>query len=282
MSKKTKTPHLTELFVHGQDVTISVYANGQNYEVDVWMQRPSPVQRDKAQKKARARRASAKVGMLTGEDALSVEQEIEEMDKDEIAESLVGFDVNEMGEQAQNEILYDEDFGSDWTPDGFDYFGLLEAHGSRMNELLEYNDALEEGQEEEIVDVGNDDELKNLMGVIDKFEKEKAERLESIKEAKTESYMRKKESELRKDFKKRWIDIEAGLAYYQEYRLWMLYYAIRTEDNHHEFYFKNSNDVLELPSTVQAQFFSAYEAIDMGVEDIKNWLSLLNSYSLSE
>ena len=279
---KTKTPHLTELFVHGQDVTISVYANEQNYEVEVWMQRPNPVHRDKAQKKARARRAATKAIMLSGEEQLAVEQEIEEMDKSEIADSLVEFDANEMSERAQNDLLYDKDIGSDWSGDGNDYTALLEAHGDRMNELLEFNEALEEGQEDEIIALSEDEELVRVMGLIEDFEKEKAERLKEIKSITKEDYMRRKESELRKDFKKRWTDIEAGLAYYQEYRVWMLYYAIRNVDNHSEFYFDNADDVLELPQMVQAQFFSAYEAIDMGVEDIKNWLSLLNSYNLSE
>lgn len=279
---KTKTPHLTELFVHGQDVTISVYANGQNYEIDVWMQRPSPVHRDKAQKKARARRAATKAMMLSGEEQLAVEQEIEEMDKSEIVDSLVEFDANDMSERAQNDILYDKDVGSDWSGEGNDYTALLEAHGDRMNELLEFNEALEEGQEDQAIVASEDEELLRIMDLIEKFEKEKAERLVEIKDLSKEKYMRRKESELRKEFKKRWTDIEAGLAYYQEYRVWMLYYAIRNEGNHSEFYFENSDDVLELPQMVQAQFFSAYEAIDMGVEDIKNWLSLLNSYNLSE
>jgi hypothetical protein len=110
--KKTdKKPHLTDLFVHGQDVTISVYANSQNYEIDVWMQRPSPVHRDKAQKKGRSRRAAQKALMLSGEEALAVEQEIDEMDKDEVAKSIIEFDANDIGEQAQNEVLYKEDIG---------------------------------------------------------------------------------------------------------------------------------------------------------------------------
>jgi hypothetical protein len=151
-----------------------------------------------------------------------------------------------------------------------------------MGELLEHNEALEEGQEEEIIELGTDEELVRIMDLIEQFEEEKKERQEAIADLKLEELMRSKESELRKEFKKRWVDIEAGLAYYQEYRLWMLYYAIRDIDNHATLYFQDPNDVLELPSTVQAQFFSAYEAIDMGVEDIKNWLSLLNSYNLSE
>lgn len=282
MVKKTKQPHLTELFTHGQEVTLSVYANNQNYEIEVWMQRPNPVQRDKAQKMARAKRAASKAAMVSGEDALSVESEIDEMEKEEICKSIIEFSANDLEEQAKNEVLYDKEIGSDWTAEGHDYFSLLEAHGNRMNELLEFNESLEEGQEEQFIEVSKDEELVAIMDLIEKFETEKKERLVLIKEAKTEALMRRKESELRKEFKKKWVDVEAGLAYYQEYRLWMLYYAIRNTDNHSQFYFDAPGDVLELPQMVQVQFFSAYEAIDMGIEDIKNWLSLLNSYSLSE
>jgi len=275
-------PHLRDLYGEGQEIVIKVWATDELQEVPVWMRRPNPIDQQEAQRSGRAVRARTKLRMSEGDERLALEQEIDGLKKGEVCDQLISFSKAEFDAQAQNDVLYDEKVGDDWSETGDnDLHDVTEAYQARWVEIVEMNEE-RESEEQELVQPENDVELQRLQAVIDEFEKQIQERSIELVDAEKAGLMRFKRSGLNKKLIERNIEVEADLEFYQEYQLQMLFYACREPDDHSQPYFKSPREILEYPQLVRTQLSTAYEAQEMGVENIKNWLSLLSSSDSSE
>jgi hypothetical protein len=118
--------------------------------------------------------------------------------------------------------------------------------------------------------------LLDLQAEYASFDTETAERLDALMDRERAKFEGKKLAELRAALTKRIVDLEGDMAWYQEYRIRMLFHACRKMESRKEHYFNDMEDILELPSPVQSQLMMALDQIDRG-GDAKNSDSLLES-----
>jgi hypothetical protein len=204
------------------------------------------------------------------------EQSIEPLEsKTELIDAIVGYDEAKLRSQAYNEVLFGDE-GSDWGENGSRLLGSLDAVQTRMAEIERHNDTLDEGDEDLIIQYGEDQELLDLQAEYASFDTETAERLDALMDRERAKFEGKKLAELRAALTKRIVDLEGDMAWYQEYRIRMLFHACRKMESRKEHYFNDMEDILELPSPVQSQLMMALDQIDRG-GDAKNSDSLLES-----
>lgn len=274
---KDKQPHIRDLFVRGEEAEIRFFADGEMQHIPVYLKKPTPLEQQEAQRKARIEKARTRLRLSEGEDRLALEQELSSLDKDGLIEVLMSFHASELEQRAHNDVMYG-DYGSDWSSDGEDMVAIAQAHTDRWSEIIEENEV--RAQEEiELVDTDKDPELMRIQTKIDKFNEEKLERQNDLVESKLADMRKWKRSTVFDKAMEKYIEVEADLAFYQEYQLYMLYEAVRYPDDHTKHYFQSPDEILEYPQVIRAQLSSAYEAMDIGAEHVKNLGSLLSSSS---
>lgn len=273
-----KTPHLSDLFKSGQLVKVQV-ADPEDPERDIdlelWFQRPTAVQQQEALTKARAKQArlQEKVSDRDSDEFLSIKQSVSELNTiDDLVEALYAFEEGELRQEAYNEVLYNKDVGSDWGEEGEIYLDLLGGIRDRFEEIVG------EGVDDESMKaVDEDEEIKNLQAVQEKFESEVEAQLEQKATVKRAALANGTAEDLREALIKKLIGVEGGMAWMQEYRIRMLYYTVRYPDNHKKLYFKNPDDIWDLPDSVRDQLQNLWDETDQDLSDLKNSLSLLRS-----
>ena len=276
MVKKDKQPHIRDLFVRGEDAEVRFFAEGEMQHIPVYLKKPTPLEQQEAQRKARIVKARTRLRLAEGEDRLALEQELGSLEKDDLIGVLMSFHASELDQRAHNDVLYGKDYGSDWSSEGEDMIALSQAHTDRWGEIIDDNE-LRAKEEVELVDTDKDPELMRIQAKIDKFNEEKTERENDLVESKMADMRKWKKSTVFEKAMDKYVEVEADLAFYQEYQLYMLYEAVRFPDDHAKHYFQSPNEILEYPQVIRAQLSAAYEAMDMGAEHIKNLGSLLSS-----
>ena len=271
-----KPAHLSELFRRGKIVEVTVgdpEAEGQTFQI--YMQKPSSVQHDEAITKARAQGARLKLRYEdpTSDERVSLKHRIATIEnRSALIDEIVGFEGKRLRQQAMNEVLYG-DVGSDWGGEdqsGTLYLDLLSAHVKRIEEIALWN---EDADEETQINSAQDEELLQIIDKLDQFERETLDREQVLSDQERTKHRNLDVEALRDMLYNQTVDAEAALAWYQEYRTGMLYYACRYPDDHRKFYFSAPNDVLDLPSHIQNQLFNAFDELDKGVESVKNLLT---------
>ena len=278
MAKDKKQPHIRDLFVRGEEAEVRFFADGEMQHISVYLKKPTPLEQQEAQRKARIVKARTRLRLSEGDDRLALEQELTSLDKDDLIGVLMSFHKGELDQRAYNDVLYSEDYGSDWTSTGEDMIALSQAHTDRWSEIIDDNEIRVE-EEIELVDTDKDPELMRIQAKIDKFNEEKLERETEMTDKKIADMRKWKRSTVFEKTMEKYVEVEADLAFYQEYQLYMLYEAVRFPDDHVKHYFQSPDEILEYPQVIRSQLSSAYEAMDMGAEHIKNLGSLLNSSS---
>jgi len=276
MAKDKKQPHIRDLFVRGEEAEIRFFAEGEMQHISVYLKKPTPLEQQEAQRKARIVKARTRLRLSDGDDRLALEQELASLEKDGLIDVLMSFHSGELEQRAHNDILYSKEYGSDWTSTGEDMIALSQAHTDRWGEIIDDNE-LRAKEEVELVDTDKDPELMRIQKKLDKFNKEKTERESDMTEKKVADMNKWKKSTVFDKTMEKYVEVEADLAFYQEYQLCMLYEAVRFPDDHVKHYFQSPDEILEYPQVIRAQLSAAYEAMDMGAEHIKNLGSLLSS-----
>ena len=67
------------------------------------------------------------------------------------------------------------------------------------------------------------------------------------------------------------------MAWYEEYRVYQVYYACRYPEDHNKLYFSRADKILGMPPGVRQQLFDAFDEIDVAGLDLKNLLTSLSS-----
>jgi len=271
--------HLKDLFREGEEVVI-VDTRGNEYPI--WVMRPSTLQQEEARERANGRLSKFKFEARdkTSDRYMSMMMAFDEIeDYDSLIEIRLKYDEADAHELAFNAVLYGtegDDDESKWMKDER-YFTLLRSIADRSTEIAEYNAQMEEAGSDERISSADDELLNKLLGdqqeFIDEVDVVKNRHL-AEREA---EYRTQTREEIIEDLIKKSIDLDGRMTWYEDYKNRMIYYACRYVDDHKRFYFENQEDVMELPSYVKTQLYTAYERIDRGTDDLKNLLSLPNS-----
>lgn len=289
MSEERKRVHLRELFRTGKEVKFDVETDEGPQEVLLWIRKPTAGQQDEALNKAKGQQARRR-NVYKDKDSdqyLSYWSDIEQMDsKEDLIDNLFKFDRQRFKTQAYNDVLYneeyiprDEDGEPKWGEGNQKYLELLVGIQNRMDEILKFNEELEDEDSDLWVKFEEDEELQRLEAERDEFESVVDERFEQLKNGFEVEHGRKKLEELRTLLMKRLIDSDASLAWYEEYRKWMLFFACRDYDDRTRTYFSKPDEVLELPGHVLQILEDHLNDLDRSGADIKNLPSLQPSFS---
>lgn len=265
-----KTPHLSDIFKSGKDTKIVFPGKP---EVDVWVERPSPDQHEECMKRARSDRAR-RYHELTAEDSdehLALLQEVGGLDKEELVQALLDRETRTLERQALHDVLYSEDFGSDWGKEGEKWSAVLDGLQERIEEIRVHNDELKAANAESgFIDIEKDEEIIRLSAVQSSFEAEVgARKAELVGDRKIEIALDPIDK-LRKSLLEQRVSLECDLAWYATFKYEQLFRAVRYQHDHSTLYFKNTSQIQGLPRPVQDQLFEALSEVDVNVEDLKN------------
>lgn len=249
-------PHLRDLVKIGEVVTIEVG----DVEVEIYMRKPGQVQQEDAAGKARAAQTRRKlIYQEDSDERKSILDTVEGLGQDERAELLINMGES-LHQRARNEVLYSEDYGSDWGEEGEHLIGYLDALDARLLFLEE--------QGEEVPD--HDQEVLNLRAEIDRFEREVHSRQKELEDIEKRRIAQLSEEEVVGQLTNGLITTESNLAWYQEYMDWMLYYACRDPENNAKSYFKNITEMRDMPEQIISQIRNRYENLSLDGGDLKN------------
>jgi hypothetical protein len=281
MEEGMSQAHLSELFRTGKIVALEVADpddDSSTIKVDVWMRKPHPSQQDEAMEKARAKQARRLRELRDPESDfhLAMTLEVAEMDHDLLVDQLCRFRETKLRQQAHNEVMFSEEFGSDWGTSGHKYLDLVAAVSQRMQEVADKNKSLPEGSPERIR-FDDDKELVKLQEEQFVFEQEVRDRTDQLMLEHRKTLSPKTDEDLRLELIKINQETEASLIWYQEYRTNLLFYAIRYPDDRKKLYFNTPYDILELPIRITNILFDEYDQLDRGTDLLKNLPSPLPS-----
>lgn len=275
-----KVPHLSDLFETGTLIKLSL---GEDAEIELWLEKPATVQQDDAINKAKAKRARVMVAHRDekSDEFVALDAEMKGMSRDALTDQLLQIKDDDFRKQATSEVLYG-DQGTDWGEQGEDYIDLLDAVNQRIIEIREHNDSLTEDDSHLIILAGKDEELLRLEEVSKKFGAEVDERRQVLADGETALLGNAETEELRERVHESRVELDAHLAWFQEYRMRMLYYSVRYPGKHEKRYFDNMDQLMQLPGWVQQALLGQYDEFETGGESTKKLLSLLSSSDLSE
>ena len=270
--------HLSDLFEVGKIVTVAYPGKP---ETQVWVERPSPDQHEECTRKARADRARRYQELMddNSDERLALFQEVQKMDKEQVVDALMEKERRNLERQALNDVLFSEDYGSDWGSEGEKWSAILEAITDRYREIDDRNAELKaaNADEEALTDPDQDEEIQRLSKVQGNFEAEVKERRdELVKDKRTEIAVGRVDA-LRRELIQQRIELECDIAWFATFKFEQLYRAVRYINDHTVLYFKNSNQIKALPRVVQEQLMEGLNEVDIDVEALKNSLAPLPS-----
>ena len=273
--------HLSDLFRAGKELTVT---DNNDVEYVLWLQRPSATQQEEARESAnvRALRLKMQYKERDGDRYLVLHETMEEMtDHEELLDTRTKYNEGDIRNKAFNEVLYNEDHGEDWDTDGR-YLALLGALSDRWEEINRYNEEMEAADSEDRILPEEDDSLQELLEQQQKFSDQVNTRVDELIEAEKQKHVNKPDAQLRNEIVKESIDVESRVFWYETHQIKMLYYACRRTEDHDKFYFDSADDVLNLPTHIRQDLYTAYDDLERGSEEVKNSLSLPSSSDSSE
>lgn len=273
-----ETPHLSELFENGTEVTVAYPGKP---ETKLWIERPSPDQHEECMKKARSDRARRyyELNDEKSDERLALLQEVNGMTKEEIVEALLERQRRFLDRQALNDVLFSEEYGSDWGKEGEKWSEVLDAISERYKEIDERNAELEaaKADEDALTNPDEDEELNRLSKIQEKFEEEVTERrADLLEDAKREIAVKNIEL-LREELIDHRTNLEADLTWFTTFKFEQLFRAVRYPSDHSVLYFKSASQIKALPRVVQEQLMDGLNQVDIDVEALKNSLTPLSS-----
>jgi len=273
----TQPAHLTDLFETGQEVPITYPGKP---ETAVWVERPNPDQHEECMRKARADRARRYHELMDPEsdERLALVQDAEAMDKEALVEAILEKYTRNLERQALNDVLFSEEFGSDWGKEGEKWTAVLDGLQARFEEINVHNKALDAAKAEEgQIDIEADPEVVRLTTIQDQFQADVAARSADLVTDKKIEIALENIKALRKDLIQQRIELECDLQWFASFKYEQLYYAVRYPNDHTQLYFRRSSQIKSLPNVVQEQLMDGLNEVDLDVDALKNSLTPLPS-----
>lgn len=250
--------HMRDFFLKGKSLTIEMPGSP---GFELWIQKPGPLQFEDANRKGRVAAARIRSALLRAD---SVEHEalmleIENMDLDTVVKELLGHKKAELERQAFNDVLFSEEYGSDWGKDGIKYTDLLDAMVARSNELAE----LAGDENLRASELLKDEEYKRLDDLMKLFQEEVEARFHDLQDAaEQEQKVNVPIDELRKKYLTSRVDIEGQTEWFTEFKMWSAYYSVRDPDDHSAMYFANPEEFKSMPAVVQRQIIDVLDSLE--------------------
>lgn len=260
--------HLRDLVEPGRVVTVTAtLQDGSTQDISLFMRKPNVVQQEDALKKAKTSQARKRADYANheGGDYMTLIESMRQMELSDIIDTLVSLSPKELREQARNEVLYGDE-GSDWGDEG----GVLFEAKAALEQIHDqYASGIIAG--DEMGNIDDDPQVKELRGLIDRFVDEVAERREELERKEKVRLSGLSEEELKSMLLDRLIDTECNIAWYETYSDWMLYYSCKDVDKNEKNYFDNLSEMRELPGYIRDQLLQHYQDLaTSNAGDIKN------------
>lgn len=259
---------LTDLYVKGEEVRFDAEGATKgpfespptDDQVCVWVQPPSPLQREMALRDAQATRARAVLNAKRdneSEERLTALSFIEDMGPDTLIEYVMLSEADDRRREAMRDVLgYEE-----WA------------------DISELQDAMRQFDE---ADASEDDpEFAALLEKDVEFGKQIDKRVKELEEAAREVMKQTPKEKLEERALARRADLQAGQVFMRTYERHMLFYACRVHDDHTELFFEDVTELSEQPDFVIEQLGDVLASFIQDGGQAKNSLRAVSSSASS-
>lgn len=229
-------------------------------QVAMWIQAPSPYQREMALRDAQAARAKALLRAKRDEESeenLTSRAFLSEMTPETLSEYVLMIDEEERQNTAIREVLSREEWAE---------FPALQDSFRRM---------------EEVGGNPEDDEWKDLMEADRRYGNQVAERENELSEAARESLKYLSSEELERRALEKRSEIVGSQAFMAEYEKQMLYYSIRDIENTSNLFFDTVDEWNEQPEEIRTIVVEALSKFVGEAAEAKNSLGAASGSDLS-
>lgn len=222
-------------------------------QIQVWVQSPSPLQREMAMRDAQAARARALVKAKRDENSeehLTIMAFLADMSDDTLVDYLITQGQQDRRAEAQREVMSDDE----WK----DMTALQDA-------MRQYEE--DPRSDEELKD---DEEYQALMELDKRFGEQVHEKERVILDAERQSLEMRDRSDLERKALERRADIVGTQAFMFEYEKQMLFYSVRDFEDNGILFFESARELAEADDHVRETFQDAMVPFISDASEAKN------------
>jgi hypothetical protein len=193
-------------------------------EVAMWVQPPSPLQREEALREAQAARARALIKVKREQESgehLTVMAFLADMSD----ETLLDYVVISEQESRRNEATRDVLGREEWK------------------DIESYRDAMRQFEEMSAEQLENNEEYQAMLELDEKFGRQVQEREKELSEAARESMRMYGRADLEKKAMEKRSEIVGSQAFMKEYERQMMFYAVRDIEDNNELFFESAEEL---------------------------------------
>lgn len=238
-----KRRRLEDLYVIGREFTLD---DGQGEPITVWLQKLTPLDHDKAIRRAGA--AKAKLLMARhdrdSEDWQETYSDVDDMGgRESLVEYLIAEEVAKLNESAEKELA----FTDEWAKDGY-LIGLQDLWEDE-----------EQGLKARYAEDPDDPEARRVFLELKRFSDGVAEKVGPDIENLKRDYEGMDMDEVRSRAVDRLLELKAGLGWLREYRACEVLFSTRELGNHEIYYFQGRDAVDRLAPETYGALSVAYQ-----------------------
>lgn len=247
---------LTDLYIKGRLLALAD-DNPDEDPIEVWISKISPLQKREAADHANVKR----VAVLALKDAPPSDpgriQYFENLDSSMLSTRELKVSFLIAPELNKVEMALEAEVGARerWATDDY---------------LLSLQRAWNEGMEEKYLKDPDDEEAARVFNALSEYTEEVNSLLQKAREELEVKYKGSHESTLNEKCVDRLIEIDGEFSWYEEFRRWQLYFAVRRVDDHKELYFEDKAEVDELDSRVFDEIYKAFDDLNVSLIEGKD------------
>lgn len=244
-----KKRRLADLYITGRPCKVD---DGTGDSVEVWLQKPSPIEHETCIRRANAARARTLIVRQDrqSEEWQSVYSDVEDAgDREWLISYLIAEEVHDARSSVEARLAAEEEWNKD------DYLqGLYDAWEGTQDSPGLKDDFARDPEHEE---------AKKVFEAMKAFTDLVNEEVEANAEVFKEVYEDVDDETLRLKAVERWLEAKANSAWLRELSLTEIFYAVREPDDHNRRYFDRREDVDLLAPEVLGQLRAAYNALSV-------------------
>lgn len=247
----TKRRRLSDLYIVGKPFTVS----DDQGEVEVWLQKLNPLERETAIRKSGAMRART-LAYYMDKESDQYQAAVNDVvdfysDRESITQMIIATDLMKSRQSVEAEVAADEK----WSKDGL-LIGLI--------------DSWQEELKDRFAEDPNDVEAKKVFDLMGEFDAEVDERVQAQKVRLEKEKLDLALEELRDVAVERVIETQAINAFIEEFDVQRLLFGVREPDDHKEYYFKDRLEIKALPENLRSTLTIAYAELEVDVIEGKD------------
>lgn len=257
-----KHRRLSDLYVRGTTVTVD---DGEGDSVTVYLKKLSPLEHEKALRKANAIRARLLAASLDSEseEFQAASSDSYDLSRDAMLDYLANDEMDNYRPSIEAELESEEPWGVD---------GYLQGLQDDWTDTL--NARFQEDQQ--------DPEARKVLDELERFTKEYDTRVRRQMAKVREDFDTKDDEALRVILVGRWLKVRGDLSWVTEFRRSQIWLAVREPENHKVHYFEKREEVDELPLEVLNTLIATYADLEVEVLEGKDLEETSDSSPSSE